>query len=580
MKNLPTTNHHDADNPISFGIIVADTTIPTWFAQSLEQLLALPYVRLNLLIRPDPPTGHSDADTDPAYLGFAPAIRQPQRRRTRLSRFLFGQYARNYLQSPATTPTDCSQKFANIPQINCQTTNTNPATDPFTDELVADIRKHKLDFILAGSIIPREANLLGTARYGIWNFVVSDPDKFRGNPPFFWEFVRNQSVAGAALQRLTPNADTGILLKRGQFKVQLPLARTGQEVFTNMARWPAQVCADIHAGQAGYLDTPPVKFAGPIRRTPGRLTVLNFARKMICSRLRDSRVSESWNVGIIRAPIHTLLNQSKPPTIEWLPKPAPHTFRADPFGLRHNESTYLFYEHFDYRIGNGQIFAAELDDRGQLHEPADLFGAETHWSFPFLFTHDGHHYCVPEGAATNKLTLYRAESLPGKWNPVAVLVDDVMAVDPVIFRHEDRWWLLYTDQRLNSHLSLFAYYADQLEGPWHPHLHAPIKTDVQSAQAAGTPFRHAGVLYRPAQDSSTVYGGRTVINRIVELTPTTFHEEPVAFIEPDPHGPYPDGLHTLSALGDITLVDGKHHPFSWRALLSRFTGRLLRRRRR
>ena len=40
-----------------------------------------------------------------------------------------------------------------------------------------------------------------------------------------------------------------------------------------------------------------------------------------------------------------------------------------------------------------------------------------------------------------------------------------------------------------------------------------------------------------------------------------FEEEAVATIAPDPDGPYPDGLHTLSRVGDLTLVDGRRTTF-------------------
>jgi len=70
------------------------------------------------------------------------------------------------------------------------------------------------------------------------------------------------------------------------------------------------------------------------------------------------------------------------------------------------------------------------------------------------------------------------------------------------------------------------------------------------------------VLYRPAQDCSRTYGGRVIINRVLTLTPLAFRETQVATVEPDRTGRYPAGLHTLSQVGDITLIDGKRVVFS------------------
>lgn len=67
------------------------------------------------------------------------------------------------------------------------------------------------------------------------------------------------------------------------------------------------------------------------------------------------------------------------------------------------------------------------------------------------------------------------------------------------------------------------------------------------------------MLLPAAQDCSRVYGGALAINRITRLMPDEFQEEVAAILRPDCAGPCPDGLHTLSAAGDFTLIDGKRH---------------------
>ena len=52
-----------------------------------------------------------------------------------------------------------------------------------------------------------------------------------------------------------------------------------------------------------------------------------------------------------------------------------------------------------------------------------------------------------------------------------------------------------------------------------------------------------------------------MINRVIRLTPTEFSEEQVASIELDADSSYPDGVHTISTVGNITLVDGKRVVF-------------------
>ena len=49
---------------------------------------------------------------------------------------------------------------------------------------------------------------------------------------------------------------------------------------------------------------------------------------------------------------------------------------------------------------------------------------------------------------------------------------------------------------------------------------------------------------------------RTVINRVLTLTPSDFAEEVCSVVEPDPLGPYGDRLHTIASAGSLLVIDG------------------------
>jgi hypothetical protein len=291
-----------------------------------------------------------------------------------------------------------------------------------------------------------------------------------------------------------------------------------------------------------------------------------------------------WNVGIVRAPIAKFLEPEFRPQVEWLEGLRRGEFIADPFGIvRHGQLTILC-ERYDFRVGLGDI-VSRGPGTGSMDAAAEI-GLAVHRSYPYLLEHAGQLYCIPETHQAREIALYRAEDFPRQWTKVATLVRDVAAADSSVFQYEGRWWLWCVDSGRRTQAELLIWYALDLFGPWIQHRGNPVKIDARSARPAGTPFVHGGSLYRPAQDCSRIYGGRVVINRITCLTPTTFAEEPVAVVEPDPNGPYPDGLHTLSAVGDITLVDGKRIIFQWdefrRAAVQLFSwaigGRLTRKR--
>lgn len=265
----------------------------------------------------------------------------------------------------------------------------------------------------------------------------------------------------------------------------------------------------------------------------------------------------SWNVGVADAPIHAFLAPGYRPKVRFLDLPLKHTYYADPFGLVRGGTLTVLCEAFDYRTWRGTIVAVRVDALMDVSEPLVVLSDEHHMSYPFLVEDEGALYCVPERAEAREVALYAARPFPTRWERDATLIDGVAAADPTLFRHGDLWWLAYTDTALGMNDNLCLRYAERLRGPWRAHAANPVKWDVRSSRPGGTPFVHEGALYRPAQDSSATYGGRLVINRVTRLDTQSFAEEVAATIGPDPDGPFPDGLHTLSAAGPFTLLDGR-----------------------
>ena len=159
------------------------------------------------------------------------------------------------------------------------------------------------------------------------------------------------------------------------------------------------------------------------------------------------------------------------------------------------------------------------------------------------------------------------------------MIPDFPAVDATLFWHDGVWWLFCGRAGDLSDSELFIWHAASPRGPWRPHRQNPVKIDARSSRPAGPPIVVDGVLYRPAQDCSCTYGGALIINRVLVLDRERFAEEIAARLEPDPAGPYPDGLHTLCGHGNVTLVDGKRTCFHIAAPALKAWGALAHRRR-
>ena len=290
------------------------------------------------------------------------------------------------------------------------------------------------------------------------------------------------------------------------------------------------------------------------------------------ARLNRRVFNEYWRIGVIDAPIHTLLDPANRPDIRWLTRPSSAGYWADPFGQPGDPSR-LACEYFDEQSGVGHLEVIQLGDQINPTERHRLpVGDGQHASFPNVFELDGRHFGIAETIAARECVLHTVDGA-GQWHRLYVLLRDVAAADPALFAWEGRYWLAYTDTDRGQLDNLCFHYAETLEGPWHPHANNPVKVDVGSARMAGKTFRYQGQLFRPAQNCLHTYGGAVMLHRIDTLTPTEFAETLVRRVSPDPLGSCPDGLHTLNAWGDRTLVDGKWHGINliatWRNLRRR-----------
>ncbi|MBL7964377.1 MAG: hypothetical protein JNM31_11115 [Flavobacteriales bacterium] len=477
-----------------------------------------------------------------------------------LHSLLYRQYRRRLFKPKAMELVDLTAALGDWPKLVCTPAVSGPV-HRFSEADITRVHQLRPDVLLRFGFNILRGPILDLPTHGVWSFHHGDEEKYRGGPPGFWEIMDGDPVTGAILQRLTEKLDAGRILQKGWFRtVDHSLEETVDTVLTASSGWPAKVCRAILRGEERAASGVESTTHAPIRRYPGNFTFLRFIRKQAKNKLQFHRqqlnAHEEWNIGILPQPIQTLLKEEHSLNVRWLPPPAVGTYRADPFGyLGPDGQLNVLYEKYDYTTGTGAIHRVRPKADNILKRSRCMLGGDdAHRSYPYTFEHEGQIYCVPESAATGRVTLHRVNATNDALEEVADLLDEPL-YDPTLFLHEGHWWLFGTRAPWTN-VTLEAYHAPALLGPYAPHLLNPIKQDIRNARPAGTPFLHEGALYRPAMDCARTYGGRVVINRILALDPFTFQESAVKHIGPI-KGLYGEGLHTLSAVGGLTLLDGK-----------------------
>lgn len=525
-------------------LLSGGTTFEAWEAAAIREVLSLPFVDLVLRIEEIP---HTDG-AKPAYLENRHALWRLHNRR--------------HLQKiKAYQRIDLSSELGNVPVLRCKTEKKGKYSEHFSPGDLNTIRTYQPDIILRFAFNILRGEILTAATYGVWSFHHADVQKIRGGPGAFWEIYQGDVCTGALLQRLTEKLDGGIPLKTGWFPtIAHSYAANLDQLLMGTASWMKQVCIAIRNADTTAPSASPVQTTAPLYTFPTNAQMLRFKWKLFGRKFRfhwrELFRAEQWNIGIVDQPLETVAFGSTLQNVNWLAADAANRYKADPFGVVIEGKEFLLYERYEYSREKGHL---ETVSDQREHNTLDL---SAHLSYPYIIQHSGKTYVVPESYQANEAALYQLDPETIKLQRITKLIDGP-AVDSSLIFFENRWWLFCTMEDRGSNHNLFIYFADQLEGPYQPHALNPVKTDIGSARPAGVLFIKNNTLYRPAQDCSTTYGSAVVIQEIVQLTPFTFEEKTVNRLAPKPSWKYDKGLHTISRLGEKTLIDAKRDVFTF-----------------
>ena len=188
---------------------------------------------------------------------------------------------------------------------------------------------------------------------------------------------------------------------------------------------------------------------------------------------------------------------------------------------------HMFFEVYTHnRQPSAAIAHARSEDGYDWSYDRVVLETDEHLSYPYVFRWAGDHYMIPDRWAKElgpaPVTLYRAESFPHEWTPIADLVRPATPLhDFSAFRWEGRWWAL-----LGDGTDLYAYYSDDLTAPdWTSHDDNPVaRGRPRAARPGGRPIVFSDHVLAFYQDCERRYGERVRVYEITDLTPTTFRD--------------------------------------------------------
>jgi hypothetical protein len=544
------------ESPLRFVLLCDSLELPNWQADCLGEAIGHGVARpVGVVLRAPRPQ---------------PGAKSQWRKRWADRRLLLWRlFNRLYVArvSTAVAPSQPPEWLQDVPVYTDEPLPVGRFAEALSDGALDFVRALEPDFVLRFGFGILTGGVLGCAKYGVWSYHHGDPARFRGQPPGFWEILHGSATAGVVLQVLRDELDAGTILHRGHFQVTgHSYAKTRDTLYSGAASWVRRACADIIANGWRTREPPAGEAHGPVFRQPTNrvmikfllITALNFLKNQVAYKLHR----QSWNCAITPYPVHVVAglcgNEQQREALaqaRWMPA-APGSFQADPFGyaVQDGSGVRVLYELFPWSTDRGVIAARDYSE-GKFGPAEVLLDAPTHLSYPYVLRIDGSLHFIPEHSAAGDISAYRITD-PGPAEGKTAIFPHSELLDATILERDGKFWLFGLDERSSKNTDLHIFFADRIVGPWSSHPLNPVKSDVRSARPAGPPFEFEGRLFRPSQDCSTHYGSAVTVNEVTVLNERDFAEQPVARVAPVPGGGYGYGLHTLSAVGDLTLIDG------------------------
>lgn len=420
----------------------------------------------------------------------------------------------------------------------------------------------RLERIAQGSGLPVDVTLLlGGARSTAssvgraWGFRHADGTPAHAVLPMLREWV--QGLAHGRFQFIDAADDAALS------EMCLPVDGDADEcaeraVMTAM-RWPADMArAWIARGAAPQGQKPAA--CKPIA-IPGILDVLRarMRGRPLTAGESDGASQGAWNIGVLHQPIHALLDAGGSRNVRWLPNPSKGMARLEPFGYQDSDRELnVLYRKCGEDGTDARIARVRPKPDNILKRSRAMLDTVPDAGYPYTIQHQGGTHAVINDAGEDRVVLMKVSDANDALVEPVVLLNMALHA-PSLFEHGGRWWLMGTSDPAPNAM-LRAFHAQHAEGPYTEHACSPLKCDARHARPAGTPFVHVGQLYRPALDASDPDHPAVWINRIDQLDPQIFLETPVRRIDGFAATAYGRGVRTISAMGDVTLVDGLRSP--------------------
>ncbi len=473
-----------------------------------------------------------------------------------LESFLTKIFSKKYRNSLEVTKID-EKVFSK--KINLKPNFFNYYFVSYEDADIEKIRSNEIDLILRGNGTGIfKGKILDVATHGLISAHHGDNRWNRGGPPGFWEVLLKKDETGFIFQICTEKLDAGKVIFRGGVATKpFFLINMMNLYFASFPFLRETINKIVDKNSLPKIEKK-IKDESKLYKTPNfkdsfkyifsRLAFI-FERFFLRHILRKKQV---WSI----AYQHSNFNNLSFKSFKKIQNKPGH-FYADPFCISIDEVNYIFVEDYSFKTQKGKI-SLLIEEQNNIRTISNIIDEDFHLSFPYIFEYKSKLYMVPESHENNDIRLYECIDFPAKWNFKKTIKKNINAVDSMIFKKDNLWWLFtnIADPQSQDYSSqLHAFFSDDpVNGKWLEHKENPIIFSAKGGRNGGIIKNDDSYLRICQNYGFAQYGKSFSISKITKLNEHQYDQEELMEVSANFFDNL-SGCHHLSSSKNFTVID-------------------------
>lgn len=274
---------------------------------------------------------------------------------------------------------------------------------------------------------------------------------------------------------------------------------------------------------------------------------------------------DDYRIGLIFEPVSQFIASPEKHfgCIKWLEKPFKKSHMSQAFLIEEPGGHRLFFTY--QQSGKSMIYSAEEKSGFDLYHLA--LASDHKHGFPACFWDEGLLWCLPCTAGYSNLSLFVFDRESRKLIPAHTLLEGYKALYPIIFKHNQLWWLIFYAEE-HGKLKELLFWSEDLRGEFRKHPCSDVSGADIGLIPAGQVIVDNGRLIRPMTDYSTSRS-LLVLQEMTALSKTDFSYAPFKTIIPPKDVLSGGGIVHFAGNEHYTVISTRQPVFDLKSAFSR-----------